>query len=70
MRNIILQHWHGDELPDWEVIASKNMRDYAARCGAEYRLLNGTPFFDMLPKQPMAILLGIASNVLHYAMKF
>ena len=26
------------------------MRVYAAKCGAEYRLLNGTPFFDMLPK--------------------
>ena len=26
------------------------MHDYAARCGADYRLLKGTPFFDMLPE--------------------
>ena len=50
MSNIILQHWDGDELPDWAVIANKNMRDYAAKCGADYRLLKGTPFFDMLPE--------------------
>lgn len=50
MSNIILQHWDSEELPDWAVLASNTIRDYAAKCGAEYRLLHGTPLFDMLPK--------------------
>ena len=48
MSNIILQHWDSEELPEWAVAASNTMRDYAAKCGAEYRLLHGKPFFDML----------------------
>ena len=50
MKNIILQHWDSEDLPEWAVVASSTMRDYATKCGAEFRLLNGTPFFDMLPK--------------------
>ena len=50
MKNIILQHWDGDELPDWAVTASKTMSDYATKCGADYRLLHGTPLFDVIPE--------------------
>ena len=50
MSNIILQHWDSEQLPEWAVVASDSMRDYAAKCGAQYRLLHGTPFFDMLPE--------------------
>ena len=50
MKNIILQHWDSENVPDWAIVASNTMRDYAAKCGAEYRLLHGLPFFDMLPE--------------------
>ena len=51
MKNIILQHWDSENLPEWAIAASNTMRVYAAKCGAEYRLLNGTPLFDLLPKR-------------------
>ena len=50
---IILQHWDSNELPDWAVTASKTMRAYAAKCGSDYRLLNGAPLFDMLHGVPL-----------------
>ena len=52
MRNLILLLWIKEDLPDWAVEASNSMREYAAKCGAEYRLLHGTPFFDLLPERP------------------
>ena len=50
MSDIILQHWDSEQLPDWVVVASNTMREYAAKCGADYRLLSGNSFFDMLPE--------------------
>lgn len=50
MNNIILQHWDSEQLPGWAKTASNTMRDYATKYGADYRLLPGTPLFDVLPK--------------------
>jgi hypothetical protein len=41
--NIILQHWAG-EMSELGLLSSLNIADYAARVGAEYRLLRGNVF--------------------------
>lgn len=48
--NIILQHWAG-EMSELGLLSSLNIADYAARMGAEYRLLRGHIFRKHLSPQ-------------------
>lgn len=50
MKNILLQHWNGP-LGQLEELSVENMKAYAEFCGAEYRLLRGTPFDGRLSPQ-------------------
>ena len=63
MKKLILQHWDSESLPEWAATASNTMREYAAKCGAEYRLLHGTPLFDMLPEGSLKEPRQFESNV-------
>lgn len=42
--NLILQHWGSPDLPPVVEQSVDNIRSYAGRIGAEYRLLQGKPF--------------------------
>lgn len=42
--NLIVQHWHGADLPPIVERSCANMRAYAQRIGADYRMLVGYPF--------------------------
>ena len=43
MKNILLQHWTG-KLPELVKYSVENMKKYAKKCGADYRLLEGNGF--------------------------
>lgn len=43
LRNIILQHFNG-ELRELDKLSVENIKQYAARIGADYKLLGGRPF--------------------------
>lgn len=43
MKNIILQHWTGD-LGELEQLSSANIKKYAQKLGADYRMLRGQVF--------------------------
>ena len=43
MKNIILQHWTG-ELSELELLSSANIKKYAQKVGADYRMLRGQVF--------------------------
>ena len=47
MKNIILQHFDG-ELRELDKKSIDNIRQYADRIGAEYKLIRGKPFNDSL----------------------
>ena len=40
--NIILQHWDG-AMPEWAQLATKTMKRYAEKIGADYELVTGYP---------------------------
>src|SRR5690554_3894679 len=44
MKALLLQHWHAQPLPAIVEASSANIRAYAERIGADYRLLLGYPF--------------------------
>ena len=48
MKNIILQHWHGD-IPRWANICKNSIEDYSRRIEADYELLQGFPMGDWFP---------------------
>lgn len=48
--NLLLQHWNG-KLGELEEYSVQNMQRYASDCGAEYKLLRGTPFDGRLSAQ-------------------
>lgn len=43
MSKLLLQHWHDANLPESVRESSENMRAYANRMGADYRMLTGFP---------------------------
>lgn len=47
---LLLQHWNG-KLGELEEASRKNMQAYAIKCGADYKLLRGTPFDAKLSPQ-------------------
>ena len=47
MKNIILQHWTG-ELGELELLSSANIKKYAEKLGADYRMLRGQVFREHL----------------------
>lgn len=47
-KNIIMQHYEGATMPE-EILASiENIKTYASKCDAEYKLLTGYPFSKRL----------------------
>jgi hypothetical protein len=47
-KNIIMQHYEGATIPE-EILASvENIKTYASKCDAEYKLLTGYPFSKRL----------------------
>jgi|TARA_R110000822_G_scaffold48453_3_gene127597 hypothetical protein len=48
MKNIIMQHYEGPNMPDYMIASVANINAYAERCGAEYKLLDGFPFSKQL----------------------